>query len=100
MAVWLRLSKTDAGKLDAIIEWLTAEVERTGYLEHDAAAHSVWERFGHVFAGWTDVSDKHGRRQRLRRLHPDVVKEFKRRTSTTVVAEKADRAWRRRKSAA
>ncbi len=97
---YVRLSEESAAKVDDIVAWMTAEIERNGYLEHDAAALSVWERFGFGFADWTEVNDKHGRRQRVRRLHPDIVREFKRRTSKTVVAEKDDRAWRRRKSAA
>ena len=81
-------------------EWIAAEVERTGYLEHDAAALAIWERFGFTFAYWSEEFDKRGKSRPSRRLHPDLVKAFKRLTSKTVVSEKDDRAWRKRRSAA
>jgi hypothetical protein len=86
--------------VDEAARWMAAEVERAGYLEHDAAALAIWEGFGFNFAYFTEDFDKHGRSRRVRRLHPDVVKAFKRLTSKTAVSEKDDRAWRKRKSAA
>ena len=100
-AIPLAFTKLPEQAVTDAAEWIAAEVERNGYVEHDAAALAIWERFGFTFAYWSEESDKkHGRSRRVRRLHPDVVKAFKKLTSKTVVSEKDDRAWRKRKSAA
>jgi hypothetical protein len=99
-AIPLVFTKLPKHAVDEAAKWMAAEVERAGYLEHDAAALAIWERFGFSFAFFMKDSDKHGRSRRVRRLHPDVVKAFKGLTSKSVVSEKDDRAWRKRKSAA
>jgi hypothetical protein len=91
------LPEESAVKVDEIVDWMAAEVERTGCLDHDAAALEIWKRY-FLFTYHTEYTDKHGKTHRVRRLHPDVVKAFRRRTAKTVVAEKDDRAWRKRKS--
>jgi hypothetical protein len=92
--------KLPENAFDEAAKWMAAEVERAGYLEHDAAALAIWERFGWGVAYWSKDFDKRGKSRRVRRLHPDLVKAFKKLTSKTVVSEKDDRAWRKRKSAA
>jgi hypothetical protein len=39
---------------------MAAEVERTGYLLHDAAALKVWDERGFRFAHWSEEIDKRG----------------------------------------
>jgi transcriptional regulator GlxA family with amidase domain len=91
------LSEESAAKVNEIVDWMAAEVERTGCLDHAAAALEIGKRyFGFVYHD--EYMDKHGKTYRVRRLHRDVVTAFRRRTATTVVAEKDDRAWRKRKS--
>jgi hypothetical protein len=93
------LSEESAAKVNEIVDWMAAEVERTGRLDHDAAVLEIGKRyFG--FAYHDEYMDKHGKTYRVRKLHPDVVTAFRRRTAKTVVAEKDDRAWRKRKSSA
>ena len=100
-AIPLFFTKLPEHAVTEAAEWIAAEVERNGYLEHDAAALAIWERFGFTFAYWSEESDKQGKsRRRVRRLHPAVLKAFKKLTSNTVVWEKDDRAWRKRKSQA
>ena len=49
------------------------------------------------FCDWDQVYDKRGRRRPVRRLRPEILKEFKRLTGNRIVWEKDNRAWRKRK---
>ena len=91
------LPATMASKIGEIVDWMVGEVEREGYLDHDAAASAVWKRYGYHFAYHAKWYDKHGRPRRGRRLHADVVRVFRQRTAKTVIAEKDHRAWRKRR---
>jgi hypothetical protein len=86
-------------RVRAIAELMLREIESKGYLNHDAFALSIWEKpeFSFGFCGWDEVYDKRGRRHRVRRLKPEILKEFKRLTGNSVVWEKDNRAWRKRK---
>ena len=95
------LPATMASKIGEIVDWMVGEVERKGYLDHEAAASAVWQRYGS--AGWQRFTyrakwnDKHSRLRRGRRLHPEIVRAFRQRTAKTVIAEKDHRAWRKRR---
>jgi hypothetical protein len=78
----------------AIAERILREIETNGYLNHDAFAH----RIQFEFCDWAQVYDKRGRSHQVRRLKLEILKEFKRLTGNSVVWEKDNRAWRKRKS--
>jgi hypothetical protein len=83
----------------AIAELMSREIESRGYLNHDAFALTIWKmpEFGFKFCDWDQVYDKRGRRRPVRRLRPEILKEFKRLTGNRVVWEKDNCAWRKRK---
>jgi len=89
-------------RVRAIAELMLREIEGTGYLNHDAFALTIWEmpEFGPWFCRWDTVYDKRGRCHRVHRLSPEILKAFKRLTGNSVVWEKDNRAWRKRKSPA
>jgi hypothetical protein len=89
--------RPQTAEVDEVVAWMAAEIERTGYLDHNATAHAIWE-IGHPIVHRTYVTDKHGKTLPVHRLHPDIVKAFERRMVKTVVAEKDHRARRKRKS--
>jgi hypothetical protein len=106
----LRWPKNNAQRkaaIDAIVEWLAAEIERRGYLNHDAAARGVIGVVDGLGLQWWSVCDRqesYDKRGRpagcVFRLHSDVLRAFKKRTGKTVIWEKDARAWRKRKSPA
>ena len=99
--------------VNAVVAWLAAEVERIGYVEHETAARAIWRRALQDPASWWGLvyresyrerevrTNRFGHTYRAKariRFHPEVLRVFKRRTAKTVVCEKGDRAWRKRKS--
>jgi len=97
-------------RINAHAQWMAAEVERVGYLEHQTAAREICDKEG-IWWGQLVHRENYAEREvrtnrfghiyrakaRLR-IRPEVLKAFKRLTSKTVVWEKDARAWRKRKS--
>jgi hypothetical protein len=97
-------SRHERRLINEVARWLAAEVERRGYVEHAAAVRQAWGRFGvrwPVNCGqdvWIETSRGKFIEEPRPRFHPEVLKAFRQLTGGSVVAEKNDRAWRKRKS--
>jgi hypothetical protein len=98
--VRLRGDAETKARIKGIAELMSREIESKGYLNHDAFALIIWDapEFGFGFCDWDQVCDRRGRRRPVRRLKPEILREFKRLTGNGVVWEKGNRAWRKRKS--
>jgi hypothetical protein len=96
-------SRKERRLFNEVARWLAAEVERTGYVEHAAAVWQACGRFGNrlvINCGqdvWVEVSRGKFEQRGRPYFHPEVLKAFKQLTGNSVIAEKNDRAWRKRK---
>jgi hypothetical protein len=98
--------------INAVAEWMAAEVEWVGYLSYETAAREILEKYRYGWSGTSPIyletyferevrTNRFGHDYRAPprlRIRPEVLKAFKRLTSKTVVSERDDRAWRKRKS--
>jgi hypothetical protein len=93
-------------RVNEIVSWMAAQVEKIGVLSHWDATFHVGIRFGDGYTYKEPILKHNGEPLRTESgkiaqeeyLHPDILRAFKRLTLDTVIWEKDAHAWRKRKS--
>jgi hypothetical protein len=71
-----------------VAKWMLDGITAKTYLRQPDAVEEIRQKFGEEFAGDTDT--------RGVSISPEVLKEFRKLSTTTVVWERYERTWRKR----